>query len=195
VSAEAARIDRSRAARPNGWWGMAIFVATEATLFGTLIGTYFYLRFTNPSWPPAGVPEPKVLAPLLLTAALVATSIPVQVAYNAARRDRVRLAQLALILALVVQAAYLVLQLRLFVDDLDAFSPNASSYASIYFTLVGAHHFHVVVGMLLEAWLVLRLVSGLTRYRLVGLQATAFYWHFVNVLAVIVVLTQVSPAL
>jgi len=195
VSAEAARIDRSRAARPNGWWGMAIFVATEATLFGTLIGTYFYLRFTNPSWPPAGVPEPKVLAPLLLTAALVATSIPVQVAYNAARRDRVRLAQLALILALVVQAAYLVLQLRLFVDDLDAFSPNASSYASIYFTLVGAHHFHVVVGMLLEAWLVLRLVSGLTRYRLVGLQATAFYWHFVNVLAVVVVLTQVSPAL
>jgi len=195
VSAEAARIDRSRAARPNGWWGMAIFVATEATLFGTLIGTYFYLRFTNPSWPPAGLPEPKVLAPLLLTAALVATSIPVQVAYNAARRDRVRLAQLALILALVVQAAYLVLQLRLFVDDLDAFSPNASSYASIYFTLLGAHHFHVVVGMLLEAWLVLRLVSGLTRYRLVGLQATAFYWHFVNVLAVVVVLTQVSPAL
>jgi heme/copper-type cytochrome/quinol oxidase subunit 3 len=195
VSAEAARIDRSRAARPNGWWGMAIFVATEATLFGTLIGTYFYLRFTNPSWPPAGVPEPKVLAPLLLTAALVATSIPVQVAYNAARRDRVRLAQLALILALVVQAAYLVLQLRLFVDDLDAFSPNASSYASIYFTLLGAHHFHVVVGMMLEAWLVLRLVSGLTRYRLVGLQATAFYWHFVNVLAVVVVLTQVSPAL
>jgi heme/copper-type cytochrome/quinol oxidase subunit 3 len=195
VSAEAARIDRSRAARPNGWWGMAIFVATEATLFGTLIGTYFYLRFTNPSWPPPGVPEPKVLAPLLLTAALVATSIPVQVAYNAARRDRVRLAQLALILALVVQAAYLVLQLRLFVDDLDAFSPNASSYASIYFTLLGAHHFHVVVGMLLEAWLVLRLVSGLTRYRLVGLQATAFYWHFVNVLAVVVVLTQVSPAL
>jgi len=195
VSAEAARIDRSRAARPNGWWGMAIFVATEATLFGTLIGTYFYLRFTNPSWPPAGVPEPKVLAPLLLTAALVATSIPVQVAYNAARRDRVRLAQLALILALVVQAAYLVLQLRLFVDDLDAFSPNASSYASIYFTLLGAHHFHVVVVMLLEAWLVIRLVSGLTRYRLVGLQATAFYWHFVNVLAVVVVLTQVSPAL
>ena len=54
---------------------------------------------------------------------------------------------------------------------------------------------HVLVGILLEAWLLLRLVTGLTRYRLVGLQATAFYWHFVNVLAVIVVLTQVSPSL
>jgi heme/copper-type cytochrome/quinol oxidase subunit 3 len=107
----------------------------------------------------------------------------------------VRLAQLALILALLVQAAYLAIQLHLFMDDLDAFSPNASSYASIYFTLVGAHHFHVVIGMLLEAWLVLRLVSGLTSYRLVGLHATAFYWHFVNAVAVVVVLTQVSPAL
>ena len=194
MSAEAARIDRSRA-KPNGWWGMAVFVATEATLFGTLLGTYFYLELTNRRWPPAGVPDPKVLAPLLLTAALVATSVPVQIAASAARRDRVRLAQLALVVALLIQAAYLVLQLHLFVDDLDRFSPNASAYGSIYFTLVGAHHFHVVVGMLLEAWLVLRLVSGLTRYRLVGLQATAFYWHFVNVVAVVVVLTQVSPAL
>lgn len=195
MSAQAARIDHSRAARPNGWWGMAVFVATEATLFGTLVGTYFYLEFTNPRWPPAGVPEPKVLAPVLLTAALVATSIPVQIAYNAARRDRVRLAQLALLLALLVQGAYLALQLHFFMSDLDSFSPNASAYASIYFTLVGAHHFHVLVGMLLEAWLVVRLISGLTRYRLVGLQATTFYWHFVNVVAVVVVITQISPAL
>jgi heme/copper-type cytochrome/quinol oxidase subunit 3 len=195
MTAGAARIDRSRAAKPNGWWGMAVFVATEATLFGTLLGTYFYLELTNRRWPPAGVPDPKVLAPLLLTAALVATSVPVQVAYSAARRDRVRLAQLALVIALVVQAAYLALQLHLFTDDLDRFSPNGSAYASIYFTLVGAHHFHVFVGMLLEAWLVLRLVAGLTRYRLVGLQATAFYWYFVNVVAVVVVLTQVSPSL
>ena len=28
-----------RRAKPNGWWGMALFVATEATLFGTLIGS------------------------------------------------------------------------------------------------------------------------------------------------------------
>ena len=42
-----ARAEPARLARPNGWWGMAIFVATEATLFGTLIGTYFYLRFNN----------------------------------------------------------------------------------------------------------------------------------------------------
>jgi heme/copper-type cytochrome/quinol oxidase subunit 3 len=42
-------------ARPNGWWGMAIFVASEATLFGTLVGTYLYLDGQTRRWPPAGV--------------------------------------------------------------------------------------------------------------------------------------------
>jgi heme/copper-type cytochrome/quinol oxidase subunit 3 len=195
VSAEAARIDRSRIARPNGWWGIAVFVATEATLFGTIIGSYFFLRFQVREWPPAGVPGPKVLVPVLLTAALVATSVPVQLAYSAARRDRLGLARLGLVLALAVQAAYLAIQIHLFVDDLDEFSPDQSAYASIYFTLLGGHHFHVLIGTLLEAWLLVRLVTGLTRYRLVALQATVFYWHFVNVLAVAVVLTQVSPSL
>jgi len=195
VSAEAARLDRGRIARPNGWWGIAVFVATEATLFGTIIGSYFFLRFQVPQWPPAGVPDPKVLVPLVLTAALVATSIPVQIAYSAARRDRLGVARLALLLALVVQAGYLGIQIHLFIGDLDKFSPNQSAYASIYFTLLGGHHFHVLIGILLEAWLLLRLITGLTRYRLVALQATVFYWHFVNLLAVAVVLTQVSPAL
>jgi heme/copper-type cytochrome/quinol oxidase subunit 3 len=195
VSAEAARVDRGRIARPNGWWGIAVFVATEATLFGTLIGTYYFLRFETPKWPPAGVPDPKVLVPLLLTAALVATSLPVQFAYSAARRGRLGPARLALLLAVAVQGAYLGIQIHLFSEDLDKFSPDQSAYASIHFTLLGGHHFHVLIGILLEAWLLLRLVTGLTRYRLVALQATAFYWHFVNVLAVVVVLTQVSPAL
>ena len=150
-----------RTARPSGWWGMAIFVATEATLFGTMIGTYFYLRFRTVHWPPAGVPEPKVVVPLVLTGVLVSTSVLMQLAFA----------------------------------GLHTFSPNASAYASIYFTLVGAHHFHVLIGILLNAWLLLRFVGGLTNYRLIALQATTFYWHFVNVLAIVVTLTQVSPSL
>jgi heme/copper-type cytochrome/quinol oxidase subunit 3 len=195
MNAEAARLDRGRVARPNGWWGIAVFVATEATLFGTIFGTYFYLRFKTPQWPPAGVPDPKMLVPLLLTAALVATSLPVQLAYSSARRARLRAARLALLVALAVQGGYVGIQIHLFLGDLEKFSPDQSAYASIYFTMLGAHHFHVFIGILLEAWVLLRLVGGLTNYRLVALRATAFYWHFVNVLAVAVVFIQVSPAL
>lgn len=184
-----------RVAKPNGWWGMVVFVATEATLFGTLIGSYYDLRFRTPHWPPAGVPDPKVLLPLVLLAVLVSTSLPVQLASNFARARRVGAAQLALLWALALQCTYLALQIHLYVDDLHRFTPQGSAYGSIYFTLVGAHHAHVLVGILLEAWFLLRLLGGVTTYRTVGLQATAFYWHAVNVLAVAVTIVQLSPSL
>src|SRR5439155_1392161 len=87
-----------RVAKPNGWWGMIVFVATEATLFGTLIGGYYDLRFKTPEWPPPGVPDPKVLLPLILLAVLVSTSVPVQLASSFARARRVGAARLALLL-------------------------------------------------------------------------------------------------
>src|ERR671936_3065450 len=84
-----ARTDRGeRRARPNGWWGMAVFVATEATLFGTIFGSYFYLRFQALHWPPPGIDDPKLTLPLVLTGVLVATSAPVQLAYSWAARAR-----------------------------------------------------------------------------------------------------------
>ena len=188
-------IEARRVARPSGWWGMVVFVATEATLFGTMVGTYFYLRFQTPRWPPHGVPEPKVVVPLVLTGVLVLTSVVMQLAFASARRGGLRSTRLALLVALIVQSGYLAMQLQLFLDDLHKFSPNATAYASIYFTLVGAHHFHVLVGILLNAWLLLRFIGGLTNYRLVALQAMTFYWHFVNALAIVVTLTQISPSL
>ena len=114
---------------------------------------------------------------------------------RAGRAGRVPVARLLLALALLVQAGYFAMQVHLFLGDLDKFPPSQSSYASIYFTLLGAHHAHVFVGIVLELFLLLRLAGGLTGYRLVGLESTAFYWHFVNVLAIVVVLTQLSPAL
>jgi heme/copper-type cytochrome/quinol oxidase subunit 3 len=188
-----ARAESSRLARPNGWWGMAIFVATEATLFGTIIGTYYFLRFNNADWPPPGVPEPKLTLPLLLTGVLVSTSIPMQVAASAAARGRLSRARGALLLAVVLQAGYLGMQLHLFVHDVHEFPPSESSYSSAYFTMLGAHHLHVGIGILLSLWVLLRTATGLTSYRLNGLRATTFYWHFINVIALCVVGTQLSP--
>jgi heme/copper-type cytochrome/quinol oxidase subunit 3 len=194
VSSAAAPLER-RAARPNGWWGMVVFVATEATLFGTMIGSYYFLRFHAVHWPPAGVPKPHLTLPLVLTAVLVSTSLPVALALSFARRGLAARSCAALFVALVVQTGYLAMQIHLYVHDLHLFSPqSAGAYGSIYFTLLGAHHAHVALAILLEAWFVLRLASGVTRYRLVGLQAVAFYVNFVNVLALVVVAVQLSAA-
>jgi heme/copper-type cytochrome/quinol oxidase subunit 3 len=175
--------------------GMAMFVATEATLFAMLIATYFYLRFKNLQWPPHGVPEPKVLVPLLLLAALVATSVPIQLAARAGRVGRLRAARGFLLLALVVQAVYLGVALHEYAVDLRHFGPQGHAYGSIYFTLLGADHAHVAIGLLFSAWLLAKLARGLTLYRLNALQAIALYWHAVNVLTVVVTLTVISPSL
>jgi heme/copper-type cytochrome/quinol oxidase subunit 3 len=182
-------------AMPNGWWGAALFIAAEATLFSTLFATYFFLRFDTRRWPPPGVPEPKVALPLILTGVLVATSAPVFLALRAARAGEARAAWLLFLAALLVQGGYFGVQVHEFLGDLGRFSPHDSAYASIYFTLLGVHHAHVVLGMLLELWLLWKLLGGLTRYRLVGARVTALYWYFVNVTAIAVVLTQVYPAL
>ena len=184
-----------RLAMPNGWLGAALFIATEATLFGTLIATYYYQRFNTPQWPPPGVEQPKLALPLILTAILVATTVPIFFAVRAARERNARLAWLLFFVALLVQAGYLGVQVHEYLSDLDKFSPRDSAYASIYFTLIGAHHAHVVVGMAIELWVLWKLLGGLTHYRMVGVRVAAFYWYFVNFMAIAVVLTQVYPRL
>jgi cytochrome c oxidase subunit III len=183
-----------RRSLPNGVWGAVLLIATEATLFGTLFATYFYLRFKTPQWPPAGIEPPDVTLPLVLSGILVSTSVPLFLASRAARAGAVRTVWLLLLGALLVQGAYLGVQIHLFGDDLAKFTPDRTAYGSIYFTLLGTHHFHVAVGMLLEAWLLVRLASGLTEYRVIGVRAVSWYWHFVNLMALFVVGTQLSPA-
>jgi heme/copper-type cytochrome/quinol oxidase subunit 3 len=183
-------------AQPNGWWGMALFLCAEVTLFGTLIASYFYLYFDSKQWPPPGVKAPSVVLPLVATGALLSTSAPMWLAARHARAGSARRAARMLALALVIQCCYLALQILLFRHDLNDFSPKRTAYGSIYFTLLAAHHAHVLVGILLAGYVMLRIaVGGLNAYRLIGVRTVALYWHVVNALAVAVVLTQLSPSL
>jgi heme/copper-type cytochrome/quinol oxidase subunit 3 len=174
---------------------MVVFVATEATLFGALAGTYLYLRFLNAHWPPPGVRDPAVLKPALLTLALVSTSLFMQLAWSSARQGRRAAAWRLLFVAFVMQSAYLVWQLHDYVHAWHAMDPQASAYSSVYLTLVGTDHLHVLAGVLMNAWFLIRIWSRLTRYRLVGLHAVTFYWHAVNAITAVVLLIQVSPHL
>ena len=192
----AARVERGRVAQPNGVWGMALFMCAEATIFGGLIATYFYLDFGAKSWPPAGVARPATLVPSLLTGVLVAMSVPLALASRRAQAGATMPCAVAIAAAMAVQCAYVAYQLHLFVDELHKFGPRGSAYGSIYYTLLGVHHAHVIVGVLLSAGtLVLLAGSGLTNYRLIGVRALALYWHVVNALAIAVLLTQLSPSL
>jgi heme/copper-type cytochrome/quinol oxidase subunit 3 len=190
------RLAQRRRALPNGWWGMALLLCSEATIFGTMIGSYFYLRFGVHHWPPLGIAPEDPTNPSIATACLVATCIPMFFAAQSARAGSKRGVLILVTIALAIQAAYFGVQIALMAHDLQHFTPQGTAYGSIYYTLLGTHHAHVLVGCLLNLavlWFVAR--KGLTNYWLTATRALALYWYVVNGLAVVVLLTQLSPSL
>lgn len=184
-----------RLAKPNGWWGMAILVASEATLFGCLLGTYFYLRVHALHWPPPGTPKPAVALPFVLAGVLATTSLPLVLALRAARAGRAAAAWRFVLWAFVVQCGYLAYELHDLAGQLGRSRPQDNAYASIYYLTLGADHAHVFLGILFSLWLLVRLATGLTTYRVNGLRAIGFYWHFVNVATLLVTACLVSPGI
>jgi heme/copper-type cytochrome/quinol oxidase subunit 3 len=191
----AAGVERARRALPRGVWGILLLIATEFTLFASLIATYYYLRFRTNTWPPDGIPKPSVVMPLVLTGVLLVSTVPMAAAVRAARAARRSAAWWLVAVATALQGTYLGLQINLFVEDFHKFTPSDDAYGSIYFTMLGVHHAHVAAGLVLNAWLLGSLAFGLTNYRLLALRIASYYWYFVAAVGVAVVLTQIYPSL
>lgn len=180
-------------ARSSGWWGMVLVIAAEATLFLLLLATYFYLRFkTSSAWPPGGR-DPALAKPLIATLLLVASSIPLALAARAADRlDRLTI-RLALLAGVLLGVAFLIFQDVLIHQSLDRFGPRDNAYGSIYYALLGLHAAHVAAGVLLALWACVRSMR-FDRMAIVTVKVTTLYWHFVNVVAVLVFLVlYLSP--
>jgi heme/copper-type cytochrome/quinol oxidase subunit 3 len=191
-TAEVTRAASLRLSNSAGWWGMVILVASEATLFGAFVGTYFYLRFRIATWPPDGIPKPALVIPLILLACLVATSFPMSLASRAARAGRLGATRFFIAVVLVVEAGYFAYEVHDYADQLHKFDITRDSYSSIYYTLLGADHAHVLIAALFNLWLLGKLMRGFTTYRLNAVQAITFYVHAVNVVTIVVFGTLLS---
>jgi heme/copper-type cytochrome/quinol oxidase subunit 3 len=189
---EVAQLASQRLGFPAGWWGMAMLIASEFTILAAMIGAYWYLRLRAPHWPPPGIPEPRVVVPLVLAGVLLLTSVPMQLASRAVRAGRLAATRLFLFLALVVQSGYFAYEVVDYGDQIHKTHITRDAYTSIYYTLLGADHAHVFIGILLSLWLLLKLARGLTMYRLNATVAIAWYWQFVNVLTVVIIGTLTS---
>jgi heme/copper-type cytochrome/quinol oxidase subunit 3 len=171
-----------RTGPPAAWWGMLMLIASEGVLFAAFIGTFFYLRFNDPAWPPPGDPEPKVVVPLIMVAVLTTTSPLMHAAWGAARAGRLAAVRLFLVGALVVQSGYFAYEVHDFADQVHRSPISTDAYTSAHFVLLGADHAHVFVGILFNVWLLWKFARGITVYRSNALQAIALYWHFVVIL-------------
>ena len=185
------------ASRPAGWWGMVWLVATEATLFGVFFASYYYLRFQAPAWPPEGIPEPKVLVPSYSAGLLVASSLPMALAASAAGRRSRPLATVCLAAAFVLGSVFLWLQADAYAKLVQKHVPQDGAYSSLFYLITGAHAVHVFAGLALVLGTLLVVWTGAYgRRSRIAVGTTALYWHFVNGLAVaVLVLVYLVPAL
>jgi heme/copper-type cytochrome/quinol oxidase subunit 3 len=181
------------------WWGMVMLIATEAMLFASLIASYFFLRFqSGPLWPPEGIVKPTLELPLIMTAILWSSSIPVHLAERAIKRGKVGMLKLWLALAFVIGAVFLGMQAGIeYPEKLKEFTPTTNSYGSLFFTITGFHGLHVLVGLVFNVWTQMRAWQGaFDAHRHVTVQNFTMYWHFVDVVWLFVLATiYVSPNL
>ena len=166
----------------TGKLGMRLLIASLAMLFAASITGYIVVRTRAEQWPPEGMPAlPSGL--WLSTVLIVVSSLTIQWAVAGIRRDRQQPLRLGLSLTLLLGLAFLASQtvnwFGLVAADV---RPGANLYAFTFYLLTWLHALHVVGGLVplglvtARAWR-----GGYTAGFHPGVEYTAMYWHFLDV--------------
>jgi heme/copper-type cytochrome/quinol oxidase subunit 3 len=168
----------ARGTRATGWWGMALLVTTEATLFAYFLFSYFYLASVAPTWPPTRAPDLTIALPN--TAILLASSGTMWWAERGITRGEQMRLRVGLLITLVLGATFLSLQGVEY--HRQSITLQSGAYGGLFFTITGFHGAHVLVGLLMNVYVQLRAWLGhFTAERHLAVSNAAFYWHFVDV--------------
>ena len=73
----------------HSWWGTVVLILVDATIFASLLFTYFYLWTVRPEqWAPEAAPLPDMLWPLLSAAGYAASAALILLGRRAVRVGR-----------------------------------------------------------------------------------------------------------
>jgi cytochrome c oxidase subunit 3 len=171
--------------------GILLFIASEAALFGSFFAALFFVRVVNPDapseWPPPPYEFPVFVASVN-TAILITSSFTVHWATTAMKRNDRQGLKAGLLLTIFLGTAFLLTQ---FVEYAHiGFNTGDGAFASTFFGLTGLHGAHVFVGLTLLAIAAWRAFKGhFSPEHHHGLEIPAIYWHFVDVMWVVVFVT------
>jgi heme/copper-type cytochrome/quinol oxidase subunit 3 len=171
----------------RGWYGMWCVIATEFMLFVCMFGAYYFLGNNKYRW--AEEMPPKLRYPILLLIILLSSSGVLIWGEHQVKRGSFFAGRVALWVTVAMGVGFLILQSFEYADHWKQLTPYSDSYGSIFYAITTLHAAHVVVGLLM-----LGFVGVLPRYgETVGsphrvYETIALYWHFVDVVWVIIVL-------
>jgi cytochrome c oxidase subunit III len=181
---QSSRIDRQTL-------GILLFIVSEVMLFGAFFASYFFLRVvvSPPEWPPTPFELPVAVAGMN-TAILFSSSFTVHYALESIRRGNRNGMKLGLAATWLLGATFLFIQLNEYVHI--GFSARDGAFGTIFYSLTGLHGAHVFVGLLLLSFANIRAWRGHfgpEHNDHLGVEVAGIYWHFVDVMWLIVFTT------
>jgi cytochrome c oxidase subunit III len=177
----------------QGTLAMLLFLGSEAMLFASFFTAYFMVRFNvaNNVWPPIDpATGKKYVLPVAVTGVntlfLVSSSFTLWWGEHRLQKtgDRKSLER-GLLVTIFLGLTFLVVQLNEYWHL--GFSPRDQAFGSTFYSLTGLHGLHVIVGLTLLTicYVRSRRRHDFTAERATVLWASSLYWHFVDVVWVI----------
>jgi cytochrome c oxidase subunit 3/cytochrome o ubiquinol oxidase subunit 3 len=173
--------------RPTrGHVGMICLIAAESAIFVIFVVAYlFYVgkSLTGPT------PKDVLRVPIFYTICLLSSSLTIHFAIRAIRQDRISSFRNWWLGTIVLGATFLYGTARewhrlIFEDGLTI---HTNLFGTTYYSLVGLHGFHVVVGLiLLSAVLTFVFLGYVKKEHTYRVDVLSLYWHFVDVVWVVV---------
>ncbi len=197
TNAHAPQLDPRSAPAPlaMGRLGMRLLLLALGMLFAATLTGYLAIRGEAQAWPPPGVPRlPAAL--WISTLLIVLSSIAVQWAVRGIRRGLQAPLRNGLLVTTLLGVAFLVSQsINWFALVAVHFTARTNLYGFLFYLLTGLHAAHVIGGLVPLGLVTVRAWRGAyTSASHTGVEYTATYWHFLDVVWVILfaVLTLTS---
>jgi cytochrome c oxidase subunit 3 len=168
--------------------GMLLFIISEVMIFGAFFTAYFFIRVVNHDpWPAHGTELPKVIA-AFNTCILVSSSFTIHYAQESLKKDNRLGLKVGMVATFLLGLTFLFIQINEYVHI--GFSPADHAQGSIFYGLTGLHGAHVTIGLMLLAFVTIRAFRGhYSSGGYLGMEVPGIYWHFVDVMWIIVFFT------
>jgi cytochrome c oxidase subunit 3 len=169
--------------------GMLLFIISEVMVFGAFFTAYFFIRVVqgNEWFPVDDFHLPKLIAGIN-TIILLSSSVTMHWALHAAKHGNRRGLKLWMLATTLLGATFLGIQINEYrVLTHEGLTPQALTQGSIFYGLTGLHGAHVFIGLTLLSFTTIRAFRGhFTPEEHRGVEVPGIYWHFVDIMWVIV---------
>jgi cytochrome c oxidase subunit 3 len=168
--------------------GMFLFIGTEIMLFGSFFTAYFFVRVVNGTpWPTPPFHLPVYMA-TVNTLILLTSSATMHWALQSIKRGNVFGLRAGLLLTFLMGLAFLTTQI--FEYARIGFNTSDGAFPTIFFCLTGLHGVHVFVGLSILLFMTIRAFRGhFSPEHHHGVEIGGIYWHFVDVMWIVVFMT------